>query len=47
LVNERIGGDNPPTMQNWLLAETPDLARGSEVFLLFFSGVSYRLAGSA
>jgi hypothetical protein len=31
-IEERFGGDKRPTMQNWLLAETPDLARSSEVF---------------
>ena len=46
-LEKRVGGDNRPTMQNWLLAETPDLARGFRAVLLFFSWVSYRLARSA
>ena len=40
---ERIGGDKRPTLQNWLLAENPGLARSSE-YSLSFSWVSYFLA---
>ncbi len=37
-LDERFGGDNRPTIQNWLLAESPDLARSSEVFYYSSAG---------
>ena len=33
-----LGGDNRPTLQNSLVSEDPDLARGSEVFYYSSAG---------